>query len=307
MREESTESEEKAMQELLEGAYDLHVHTGPDVSPRKLDDLDMAERIQKLGMKGFGIKSHYFCTGERARIVKKVYPDLNPIGALSLNHTVGGINPVAVEMAARVGAKIIWMPTFDAANEMAYMFSRTSYDELPPWAKVQFELSQQGKMQAGITILENGNLKQSVLEIIDIAKKNDLILSTGHLGKEEIYALVTAAKQQGLRKVVVTHPTFSSVNLSKQEQKELAELGAYMEQCFGVITPHYGIDWDGLYEAIRFVGPEHCILSSDLGQTNNPYPDEGLLTFVTNLHNNGFSKEEIKTMTIHNTTFLAEG
>ncbi|TBL76075.1 DUF6282 family protein [Paenibacillus thalictri] len=295
------------MHELLEGAYDLHVHTGPDVSPRKLDDLDMAERSQRIGMKGFGIKSHYFCSGERARLVKKLYPDLNPIGALCLNHTVGGINPIAVEMAARVGAKIVWMPTFDAANEMEYMFNQTSYEELPPWAKVQFELSKQGKVQAGITILEDGKLKPGVFEIIDIAVKNDLILATGHLSKKEIYELVSAAKQQGLKKVVVTHPTFSSVNLSKEEQKELAELGAYMEQCYGVITPHYGIDWDALYETVRYVGPEHCILSSDLGQTNNPYPDEGMIDFVTRLYNNGFTKEEIKTMTVKNTTFLAEG
>lgn len=64
--------------ELLEGAYDLHVHTGPDVNERKLDDLEMAERIFRIGMKGFGIKSHYFCTAERARLVKKLYPGVQP-------------------------------------------------------------------------------------------------------------------------------------------------------------------------------------------------------------------------------------
>lgn len=296
------------MYELLEGAYDLHVHTGPDVNERKLDDLDMAARIQKLGMKGFGIKSHYFCTAERARLVKKLFPNVNPIGAISLNRPVGGLNPIAVEIAARDGAKIVWMPTFDAANEMDYLFQQSSYGELPPWAKVQLELKEQGKADAGITVLdEDGKLKKSVLEIIDLANQHDLILATGHLGKKEIFALVTEAKSQGLRKVVVTHPTFSSVNLSKEEQKQLAELGAYMEQCFGVITPKYGIDWKGLYEAIRYVGPRHCILSSDLGQVNNPFPDDGMVAFVSNLLNNGFSKDEITCMTIQNTNFLVEG
>jgi hypothetical protein len=293
--------------EMLEGSYDLHVHTGPDVNERKLDDLDMAERIQKIGMKGFGIKSHYFCTAERARLVKKLYPNLNPIGAIALNYPTGGINPMAVEMAARDGAKIVWMPTFDAANELEFLLNQNNYGELPPWAKVQLELAQQGKTQAGITILENGELSKKTLEVVDLIAQNDLILATGHLGKQEIYALVAAAKDHGVKKVVVTHPTFSSVNLSKQEQKELAEQGAIMEQCFGVITPHYGIDWDGLYETIRFVGAEHCILSSDLGQTNNPYPDEGMITFVTNLATNGFTREEIKRMTVENTTSLVEG
>ncbi|RNB83381.1 cytosolic protein [Brevibacillus fluminis] len=292
--------------ELLEGAYDLHVHTGPDVNERKLDDLEMAERIQRIGMKGFGIKSHYFCTAERARLVKKLYPSVHPIGAIALNYPVGGINPLAVEMAARDGAKIVWMPTFDAANELRYLLAQDSYGELPPWAKVQLELNQQGKTKAGITILADGELTEAAQEVLAIIAQHNLILATGHLGKDEIYPLVRAAREQGVNKVVVTHPTFSSVSLSKSEQKELADLGAYMEQCFGVITPTYGTDWDELYEMIRFVGPERTILSSDLGQVNNPYPDEGMVAFVTNLLNNGFSKEDIKRMTATNTTFLVE-
>ncbi|NGQ93973.1 cytosolic protein [Brevibacillus sp. SYP-B805] len=293
--------------ELLEGAYDLHVHTGPDINDRKLDDLEMAERIQKIGMKGFGIKSHYFCTAERARLVKKLYPALNPVGAITLNYPVGGINPLAVEMAARDGAKIVWMPTFDAANELAFLLQKNSYGELPPWAKVQLELNQQGKTQAGITILKDGKLTDEIQEVLDIIAHRDLILATGHLGKPEIFALVKEARDRGLQKVVVTHPTFSSVSLTKEEQKELAQLGAVMEQCFGVITPTYGTDWESLYEMIRFVGPEHSILSSDLGQVNNPYPDEGLETFVKNLLDNGFTKEEIRKMAVENTTFLVEG
>ncbi|WP_235867335.1 DUF6282 family protein [Priestia abyssalis] len=293
-------------EELLQGAYDLHVHTGPDISQRKLDDLEYAERTRKLGMKGFGIKSHYFCSAERARLVKKLYPDVNPIGAITLNNSVGGINPSAVEMAARDGAKIVWMPTFDAANEIQYMFSQTGYSELPPWAKVQMERKEQGKSQLGISILEDGNLTTQTREVLDLIAEYKLILATGHLGKQEIYALAKAAKEHNIKKVLVTHPTFSSIAFTKEEQKELAQLGAIMDQCFGCISPEYGITWEELYPQIRFVGPENCILSSDLGQTNNPYPDEGLLTFVTNLMENGFSQEEVKRMTAQNTSFLVE-
>ncbi|WP_236611121.1 DUF6282 family protein [Halalkalibacterium ligniniphilum] len=292
--------------ELLEGAYDLHVHTGPDIPERKLDDLDLAERYIKLGMKGFGIKSHYFCTAERARLVKKIHPAINPIGAVSLNNPIGGINPLAVEMAARDGAKIVWMPTFDALNEIEFLSNKTKEDELPPWAKVQLELREQGKMGKGISILKDGKLTEDALTVLEIISDYNLILATGHLGRKEIFALVTAAKKMKLKRVVITHPTFSSVNLSKEEQKELAELGAYMDHCFGVITPNYGIDWDGLYEQIKYVGPKHCILSSDLGQVENPYPDEGMITFVSNLAENGFSRHEIKNMTKENTSFLVE-
>ncbi len=296
-----------AYAELLRGAYDLHIHTGPDICERKVDDLDMAERIERLGMKGFGIKSHYFCTAERARLVKKLYPNVNPIGSISLNNTVGGINPTAVEMAAKDGAKIVWMPTIDAQNELDYMLNQESYEEPPPWVQVQLDLKKAGKKLTGISILKDGHLLDSVKEVINICKQYDLILGTGHLGKKEIYELVKAAQQNGLKKIVVTHPTFSSVGLSKEEQKELTELGALMEQCFGVITPTLGTNWDSIYQIILYVGSQNCILSSDLGQIHNPYPDEGMTTFVKNLITNGFSKEDISKMTVENTGFLVEG
>ncbi|WAH36332.1 DUF6282 family protein [Alicyclobacillus dauci] len=290
---------------LLEGAYDLHVHTGPDVMNRKLDDMDMAERIQAVGMKGYGIKSHYFCTAERAKLVKKMYPKVNAIGAIALNNSVGGLNPLAVEMAARDGAKIVWMPTFDATNEQEH-FKSGKHDKLPYWATLQMELIEKGKTQSSIGILENGSLKSSVLDILDIIADYNLILATGHLGKDEIFAITKEAVKRNVKKIVITHPDFPSIRLTKVEQKQLAELGAYMEHCF--TTPYSNkTTWEAVYEEIRYVGPAHCILSTDLGQPTGPYPDEGLLTFAQNLLENGFSRDEVHQMTDENTTFLAEG
>ena len=199
------------------------------------------------------------------------------------------------------------MPTFDAENEIQYMFSQTGYEELPPWAQVQFERRKQGKSQTGITILENGKLKDSVHEVLALVAENDLILATGHLSKPEIFALVSGARDHNVKKVMVTHPTFSSIALSKEEQKELTDLGAFMEECFGCITPEYGTTWEEIYEHIRYIGPDKIILSSDLGQMNNPFPDEGLITFVKNLSENGFTDSEIRRMAVENTTLLAEG
>ncbi|ETI69949.1 DUF6282 family protein [Neobacillus vireti] len=291
--------------DLLKGAYDLHVHTGPDVMSRKLDDLEMAERVQKAGMKGYGIKSHYFCTAERAKLVNKAFPNVNAIGALCLNNSVGGLNPLAAEMAARDGAKIIWMPTFDATNEQEH-FKNGKHEKLPYWAKLQMELIEQGKTQSSITILEDGKLKKEVYDILDVIVQYDLILATGHLGKEETVKLIKEARKMNVNKIVVTHPNFPSINFTKEEQKELAELGAFMEYCF--TTPHSNkTTWDAVYEEIKFVGPERSILSTDLGQPAGPYPDEGLYIFVTNLLENGFTKEEVKQMTVENTGFLVEG
>ncbi|QQE77614.1 DUF6282 family protein [Alicyclobacillus sp. SO9] len=291
------------IRKLLEGAYDLHVHTGPDVMNRKLDDLDMAERMSMAGMKGFAIKSHYFCTAERARLAQKSYPKVNPIGAITLNNAVGGLNATAVDMAGRDGAKVVWMPTFDSANEQAF-FRGGNYTKKPFWAKLQEELIAKGKVTASISILEDGNLKAELHDIIDAVKEHHMILASGHLGKEEVFTLVKAAREQNV-KTVITHPNFPSTFYTKEEQKQLADMGAYMEHCF--TTPNTNkVAWETVYEQIRYVGPQHCILSTDLGQPTAPFPDEGLMDFAQRLLDNGFSEEEIRTMSVHNPTQLVE-
>ena len=291
--------------ELLKGAYDLHIHSGPDVMDRKIDDLEMAERIQKCGMKGYAIKAHYSGTASRAKLINKLYPGVNVVGTLCLNNAIGGLNPVAVEMAARAGARLIWLPTVDATNEQEH-FKNHKPDKLPYWAKLQMELIAQGKTQPSIRLLDSeGRLKDSMLEILDIIAQYNLILATGHIGREEVYAVIKAAKKHNVNKIIVTHPDFPSTRLTKEEQKELADMGAYMEHCF--TTPQTNkTTWEAVYEEIKFVGAGHCVLATDLGQPQGMYPDEGLTLFAANLLQNGFTADEVRTMTVANNTRLVE-
>src|SRR5437762_9163586 len=127
----------------LEGAYDLQIHVGPDLIARRVDDIDCAKEFLGRGMKGFVLKSHYIQTGERAQVVTKAVPGSRVFGALTLNHSVGGLNPVAVEIAGRSGCKIVWFPSVDAENETA---GRPGSEiggsaKLPFWAKIQRELA----------------------------------------------------------------------------------------------------------------------------------------------------------------------
>ena len=128
---------------LLEGAYDLQVHVGPDVIARRIDDIDCAKEFLAHEMKGFVLKSHYIQTGERAQVVTKAVAGSRVFGALTLNHSVGGLNPVAVELAGRSGCKIVWMPTVDAENETAGRLDGGTH-KLPFWAKIQRELAAEG-------------------------------------------------------------------------------------------------------------------------------------------------------------------
>ena len=210
-----------ALNDLLTGAYDLHVHSGPDVLPRKMDDVDMAERIVASGMKGYAIKSHYFCTSERAQLIRKIFPRCNAIGAITLNSAVGGINPAAVEMAGRSGAKLVWFPTVDSEHELEFL-AHSPAGKLPYWATIKQQMEAEGVHSPTICILINGKLKDEVFSVLDIIARFNMILATSHVSKAETFALVKAAKERKVERIILTHVTFPSTFYTIEEQKDTA-------------------------------------------------------------------------------------
>ena len=286
--------------ELIKGAYDLHVHSAPDVLPRKMDDIEMAQRIKESGMAGYAIKSHYFCTSERAELINKLYPDCDAVGTITLNSSVGGINPTAVEMAARSGAKLVWFPTCDSAHEIAHVFDGNPNKKLPYWAQIIIQMKEAGIQAPVIHILEeDGTLKKPVMDVLDIIAKYDMILATGHVSHEEAFALVKEAKNRGVKKIVVTHVDFPTTYYTVEEQKRFVEMGAVMEHCYTTWATGK-VEFEVTKEMIREIEPANCILATDLGQKTALYPDEGLLEFAKRLYDDGFTAEEIRTMTVDN-------
>src|SRR5215468_908995 len=177
----------------LEGAYDLQIHVGPDVIARRIDDIDCAREFLARGLKGFVLKSHYVQTGERAQVVAKAVPGSRVFGAVTLNHSVGGLNPVAVELAGRTGCKIVWMPTVDAENETAGRLDGGS-SKLPFWAKIQRELAAEGISPPPLSVVdESGRLVEPARRCLERIARHNMILATGHVGRDEIVALVRAA------------------------------------------------------------------------------------------------------------------
>lgn len=289
----------------LEGAYDVHVHLDPDVIPRRIDDIDCAKEFLQHGMRGFILKSHYMQTGERARVVSKAVAGSRVYGSLTLNHSIGGLNPVAIELAGRSGCKLVWMPTVDAENETA---GRTNAGGKQPfWATIQRELAAEGIAPPPISVVDaSGALTAVARTCLERIAKHDMILATGHLGRREIVALVRAARDMGLRKVIVTHAEFPSQNLTGDEQEELTDLGAIIEHCF--TTTYTGkAKWDTAFANIRKTGVERALISSDLGQTINPGVAEGFAMFAQRLLDAGFSVDDVRTMAVTNPTRLVEG
>ena len=291
--------------EAIHGAYDLQVHVGPDVIARRIEDLELAKEFLEHGLRGFVLKSHYVPTAERARVVTRAVPGIAAFGAITLNHAVGGLNPVAVEIAGRSGCKIVWMPTVDAANETAGRVGGANV-KLPFWAQMQRELAAMGIAPPPLTVLgPDGDVSDATRRCLELIARHDMILATGHLGRYEIFPLVRVAREMKVHKVLVTHAEFPSQNLSAGEQLELADLGAYIEHCF--TTMHTGkAPWDAVFDSIRQVGVGRCVLSTDLGQPINPPVAEGFAMFAERLLEAGFSVAEIRRMAVTNSGALVE-
>ena len=293
--------------ELVRGAFDLHVHTGPDLLPRSASDLELAYRCRERGLAGFVIKSHYVPSAPRAALVRSLVPDILAIGSVVLNAAIGGINTVAVEIAAREGARIVWMPTFDSVNEMSGHASFPSGTKQPQWARLQQDLRNQGVRNEPVRVLdEAGKVLPEVQDVLRSISTHHLVLATGHLGRDEIFAVVEAALTTGVNQIVITHPEYPSQNLSAEDQVALASRGAYLERSFA--PPYSGkVSWERMFENIRATGAGHSFISTDLGQPDNPPIEDGLALMTDQLLSAGFSEEEIHIMAVVNTRRLATG
>jgi uncharacterized protein DUF6282 len=290
--------------DLLRGAFDTHVHISPDVVERKIDDISLAHKFAELGMAGFGLKSHYCSTAERASVVRAAVPGIHVLGAISLNRAVGGMNPLAVEIAAREGARIVWFPTVDSENE-AHEREAPPGAKVPVWVKVQLDLREQGIEIEPVPVVDgNGGVLPETRTVLELIARHDMVLATGHLSRDEIFTVVDAAVDAGVKTIVVTHPEFPSQSIDAGDQRALAEKGALLERCF--TTPHTGkVSWETWIENIRATGAENSVLSTDLGQSFNPPVEDGLALMVDRLLDAGFDEEEVHTMAVKNTRRVA--
>lgn len=248
---------------------DIHVHSDPDSVPRSIDAIDLARLAKNRGMRALVLKNHYEPTASLAYVVRKEVPGIEIFGGIDLNRTVGGVNPAAVEHMTRVKGgwgRFVWMPTFDAENQVRYS------KEDRPFVRVS----------------RNGELLPEVREVIALIAKHHLVLATGHSSPEEALLLIREARRQGVEHIVVTHAMLAPVLMTIPQMQEAARLGAYIEFVYND-SPDYA-------KAIRAVGIDSTILSSDLGQAANPLHPDGLAAFFAGLKKQGFSDEEIGRM-----------
>jgi hypothetical protein len=297
-------ADKETIQGLLQGTFDTHVHAGPDLLPRKFNDIDLAHLAQDRGFGGFVLKSHHAITADRATLVKEMFPGVKVYGAIALNNPIGGLNPTAIDVAARLGAKVCWLPTMDSANEQANVAGQLDESKLPYWMSIARELRAAGIAGKWLTVTDDDNkVLPEVRQCLDVMAKYDMVMATGHISPPEVEPVVKAAREAGVQRIIITHPEFPTTHLSIEQQKTLQQYDVYFERVF--TTPHTNkCTWEETLNNIKEVGLSSTICATDLGQTTNPGLQEGFEIFIDKLLDAGFTEAQVKTMTQHNAAAL---
>nr|MBC8289054.1 hypothetical protein [Planctomycetota bacterium] len=256
---------------LLTGVIDFHVHSGPDSFTRSVLDFEIARTAKREGMRALVLKNHFTMTADRALLAEKVSGQLC-YGGIVLNRAVGGLNAEAVEKMLTFSgdrAKVVWLPTFDAENHIRRF----------------------GEERPFVSVIKDGQPVPELKPIFDQIAKHKLVLCTGHSSAEECLTLIRAARQAGIDRILVTHAMADPIAMSTAQLKQAAKLGAKLECVWlsnlqGPKSHLKGMrNWkhvstDDYAKAMREVGVEHFVLSSDLGQYLNPLHTVGLIALL---------------------------
>jgi hypothetical protein len=278
----------------FEGAIDLHVHSYPCVFQRRVDDRQAVQAAADAGMAAVVLKCHHESTVSRAYLIQKEFPNVKVFGGVVLNQFVGGINPAAAEVALRLGAKEVWMPTIDAAHHIEVHGARGSYD---------VQKSTGGFVWGEpISAVKDGKVVDEAMIVLELIAKSDAILGTAHLSLGEIDLLVNAAKERGVKKILITHPYFRvPAGMNVDFLKAMVRLGAIGEFGYCTISPMWAyVNLQFTKDVMDSIGFDNCVVMSDTGQSHNPLPPEALWLYAQGLYEKGVSAANIEKLIIKN-------
>lgn len=274
------------MKASLKGVIDMHVHSNPDIRHRAYDDFELMEAGIRVGARGIVIKTHQGTTVDRAylcnrhnELVHQGSNDFTMYGSVTLNRQMGGINPAAVESGLKLGAKVIWMPTQSAKNHLAKNHQDT---------------------EKGVDVIKDGHIVPELKDVFQLIKDHDVVLGTGHLSPDECFRVVEAARDAGIKKIVVTHPEWWLVGMGLDDQVRIVkDYDVILEHCFAqpLGGGRYKSNLPMNLEAIKACGYKNVMVCTDGGQVENPHWEIALEQYMQYLSDHGISKEQLYHMT----------
>jgi len=290
----SERTDDSIIGKLVKGAIDMHVHFAPEPGvSRHKNALESVLTARDLGLGGIVLKNRLYQTAPIASLVSQLVPGIAAFGAVCLDAECGGLNLQTAEVAAHLGAKVLWLPVFTSANSK-FLVERKTGISIPG---------------EGLSILaKDGTLLPELLDILKVIKDNDMVLATGHISAREILVVVEKARQLGINKIVITHAMsdyISETILSEQERLNLAHEGITIEHTAWEISPTGGRrDPAEVVGAIRAEGPANCILSSDFGGPAHPSAGEGMRLLISTMLKYGLTADDISRMVKLNPAWL---
>lgn len=271
---------------LMKGIIDMHVHSNPDIRMRAYDDFQLMEAGIRVGARAIVIKTHQGTTMDRAylcnehnKIVHGGTNDFTMFGSITLNRQVGGLNPLATEVALKLGAKVVWLPTQSARHHLR--MNKKAEENV-------------------VDVTRNGELVPEMEDILALVKQHDAVLGTAHISPEESFLVVDKAKKMGIDKIVVTHPEWWLVGMSHEDQERIVkEYDVYLERCYAqpMGGGEYKSNLPDTLDLIKKIGTKNIMISTDGGQTENPNWEIALDEYVTYMEDNGVSVDELYHMT----------
>jgi len=290
----SERTDDSIVGKLVKGAIDMHVHFAPEPGvSRHKNALESVLTARELGLGGIVLKNRLYQTAPLASLVSQLVPGIAAFGAVCLDYECGGLNLQTAEVAAHLGAKVLWLPVFTSANSK-FLVER----------KIGISLHGNGLL----ILAEDGTLLPELIDILKVVKDNDMVLATGHISAREILVVVEKARQLGINKIVITHAMsdyISETILSEEERLKLAHEGVIIEHTAWEISPTGGRkDPAEVVEAIRAEGPANCILSSDFGGPAHPSAGEGMRLLISTMLKYGLTADDITRMVKLNPAWL---
>jgi hypothetical protein len=277
--------------ELLVDTVDLHCHVDLEFSAtsfrKALPEWEWLPRAESAGMRAVLLKSHLWPSVSVSPFLTQLYSGTVEVEtSVTLNPTVGGLDPWAVEAAVQMGAKAVFLPTWGAKNDR----ERGGFHKR---LETAFEHFDPARLSTLSILDEFGALTDSAQEILRLALQHELMLSTGHLSWQESLALAREAHGLGFERLVFGHPLSGSVGAPVEAIREVAQLGAYIEVCWPTIAPGRN-DPTEVVGLIRDIGASRVVLTSDFFGGSNPSPSDLLRMLLGALYDAGLSQKEIR-------------
>lgn len=288
---------------LLVGAIDLHCHSGPSVMPRYFDHVEAMQEASSVGLRALLIKDHYYSATPVTELLNKHFAHLHVqvLSGVPLNNTVGGLNVHAVEHGIRLGARLVWMPTFSSRNHLDHHRKDEQF-------KHKFPQTEKKMLDPiPLTVVDdNGKLLPELGPILDLIAETDVVLSSGHLHINEIWPLFEEAKRRGVSRLLCNHPTYV-IDATLDDIRRLVAMGVYVEHSmcmFAEASKFKFYDPPELDQMIRAGTVERTILGSDLGQVGNPRLVDGFRNVIETVLDLGYSDSEVRKMVSTNAAEL---